>query len=210
MGTLAMDNAPQHDYAKKVLRGQVDAVDPALLAQVPFFNQIEYGPLPKHRLPNFPIQIPYFHGDAIVHTNGVCHADKHAASQMRSQIRTIYYGDLWVDPRYQLELGLSPVGLVNPDVQSDKQQAMFNNPYTLVLDPDSAVLEVAWMLEGVLVFNAILAMASASVLHRQLTLAMSAEDAFTAWTALDIGTMMARQPLPLDPHGGYRGVPIAY
>ena len=64
---------------------------------------------------------------------------------MRSQIRTLYYGCHWADHRYQLEIGLPPVGLVNPDVQSDKQQAMFHNPYTLVIDPDSAVLEVPWM-----------------------------------------------------------------
>ena len=128
---------------------------------------------------------------------------------MRSHIRTLYYGDLWVGPRSQLELGLSPVGLVNPDIQSDKQQAMFNNPYTLVIDPDSAVLEVPWMLEGTLVVNAILGMASASVLHRQLTLAKRAEYAFTAWTALGIGTMLARLTPPLDPHGDYRGVPTA-
>ena len=173
-------------------------------------RKITFGPLPLHSLPNFPIQIPYFHGEAIVHTNGVCHADKNASGQMRSHIRPIFFGDAWVDPRYQLELGLSAVGLVNPDIQSDKQQAMFNNPYTLVIDPDSAVLEVPWMLEGTLVVNVILGMASASVLHRQLTLAMRAEYAFTAWSALDIGTMMARQPPPLDPHGGCRGVPIAY
>ena len=87
---------------------------------------------------------------------------------------------------------------------------MFNNPYTLVIDPVSAVLEAHWALEGTLVIKVILGMASASVLHRKLTLAMRAEYAFTAWVALDIGTMMARQPPPLDPHGDYRGVPVSY
>ena len=62
------------------------------------------------------------------------HANKNSAGQAVSFIRTIHYGDYWVDYMMTREFGMPPAVLARDSPMSDRFQAIFSNPYFLIQD----------------------------------------------------------------------------
>lgn len=59
---------------------------------------------------------------------------KNCGGQLTSFIRTLYYGSYWADQTMSRQYGLPPAILGRESPQSDKAQAIFHNPFYLVMD----------------------------------------------------------------------------
>jgi hypothetical protein len=193
--SIAFDNHKSHELIKRVLLGQTDGIDPYLLARTPFFGEIVHSSLPDHGLPRFPFRKAAFRGDFIWAVNGVCHLQKNIVCQMRSALRTIYFGNLWLDLSAARDLGLPPAAYSGHDQMSDEQAACCLNPYVLVEDTTTNArdVQIPWSLRGLLVVNVVSALASSAVLHRELAVISRCENAITAFICLDLGSMLAEQ-----------------
>ena len=78
-----------------------------------------FAPFPSHR-PKWrcTLFIPF--------PSGVAHVQKNTAEQLRSVLRTCYFGQLFHDASAALELGLWPAAFIGHDTMSDKQAALMS------------------------------------------------------------------------------------
>lgn len=60
------------------------------------------------------------------------HAQKNSGSQCQSFLRTLWYGDVWVDLCQARSVGLPPAAFGREDGQSDSLQALLSCPYFYV------------------------------------------------------------------------------
>ena len=59
--------------------------------------------------------------------NGAAHIQKNLVSNLRSPVRTVQWGNLWVDLSPLLDMGLPPASFVGYDTMSDSEAAVLLN-----------------------------------------------------------------------------------
>ena len=108
-------------------------------------------------------------------------------------LRTIHYGDFWVDMTQACENGLPPASYSRQEAQSDYLNALYFNPWFLVKQPDGLMseLQVSWSLRGALLHNVVVAMNLAPALHKDLSLRQRCELAACGFVCCDLFRMLA-------------------
>lgn len=69
---LTFDAAHVHNYIKESLFGVFSKCSPDMLAEIPWFNQLEYKELPPHVLPRLPLRLCYHSGETVLCLPGSC------------------------------------------------------------------------------------------------------------------------------------------
>lgn len=69
------------------------------------------------------------------------HANKNSGAQILSYIRTVFYGDFWVDVTGSRTYGLPPAVLARESPMSDKAQALLSNPWFLISNAESCLYD---------------------------------------------------------------------
>ena len=106
-------------------------------------------------------------GEAIFGLNGPKHIVKNVVGNLRSAARAVYFGRFWADFSAALDLKLPPDPFQGYDPQSDKEAALFLNPYFLITELCSSVsdVRVPWSLTGAMLIDLLLTLATTAVLH---------------------------------------------
>ncbi len=118
------DGHGSHEMVKRKMLGQqTDDIPMFLEEQIPFFSGIVYRDLPEVAFP-LPFRAAAYDGDEIFWFPGPQHLAKNLTEQLRSVLRTIYYGNKFVDFSGCLECGLPPTSYIGCDTMSDWQSAM--------------------------------------------------------------------------------------
>ena len=74
------------------------------------------------------------------------HGSKNASGQVCSMLRTVHYGELWVDLTASRANGCPPAALSRSNPMSDRLNSLLNNPYFLVKEVESwCVQGLDWM-----------------------------------------------------------------
>ncbi|CAJ1436028.1 unnamed protein product [Effrenium voratum] len=191
VGFVFFDNASKHQWCKSLLLGKPVPIDDPDLQSLKFWPRIQYIPLPRHEVPGLDYKAAFVGGHFVIPFAGVAHAQKNAAGQMRSALRTIYVGRYWVDTSACLQFGCPPAAWTGEDLQSDAQAACLMSPVFMVEDMDQPVPH--WATMGALAFSTALAMPFAAILHTGLTVAERAELAACGHVFIDLMMMVARQ-----------------
>ena len=195
--SVVLDNHASHALVKAALLGQFAAP-----SEIPFFGSLEYQSLPHNCLSNFDYKIPVYDDECIFFLNGPSHVQKNYVGAARSSCRTLYFGQYWCDMCTAQGEGLSPGAFAGFDKQSDREAAMFLNPFHLVhLDDEasldfgnlSADINIPWSLRGSLLFNLTGALLQASVMHRDMNNETRLECAMTSHVILDLAQYLAHQ-----------------
>ena len=120
---IMCDGHGSHDMLRKACLGfRLDL--PRQLEEItPFFSQLQVHDLPKVC---FPIGSRYvsFEGDSIHWFAGPQHLAKNLCEQVRGVLRTVHYGNKFVDFSGGMDLGLWPAAFVGHDTMSDWQAAL--------------------------------------------------------------------------------------
>lgn len=69
---LTFDAHQSHTFFRQLLFGQECAVAAEILEDLQFFSRVKYEPLPKHALPNLPVRICLYEGQAMWPVPGSC------------------------------------------------------------------------------------------------------------------------------------------
>ena len=104
-------------------------------AQAPCFKDVTYEVLPPHALPRLPLKILKYHGGSVWCLQGPCHASKNAAGQLTSLLRTIYFGQYFVDHSGSRQFGTPPVVFRRGEPMSDSMNAALFNPLYVISSP---------------------------------------------------------------------------
>ena len=113
------DGHGSHEQVKRKMLGQgTDDIPVFLEEQIPFFSDLVYRDLPEVPFP-LPFRATSYRGDAIFWFPGPQHLAKNLSEQLRSVLRTIYYGNKFSDFS-----ALPPSAYSGYDTMSDSQSAL--------------------------------------------------------------------------------------
>lgn len=122
---LICDSHGSHDWIRTILLGQSCPLPPELLELVPFFAELVTEDLPAVGAP-FPFRAVKFQGQYVGYIPGVCHIQKNFAEQGRSSLRTMFYGNKFLDCSATLTTGMFHPAYVGHDSMSDYQAAIWS------------------------------------------------------------------------------------
>ena len=123
MRHILCDGHGSHKWIVNWLLGLETPLSEELRQQVGFFKDLKFLDLPVCCLP-IGIRIAYYGNESVHVFNGIAHCQKNVASQLRSPLRTVHFGELWSDHSACLEMGLFPASFIGSDEMSDKQAAL--------------------------------------------------------------------------------------
>ena len=123
------------------------------------------------------------------------HSSKNMCGQITSPARTLYLGAFWVDLAGALVQGLPPTAYSRKDAQSDCLAAMCHNPFyytaAAAATDDVSQLKVSWPCRGALLFSLCVALASAPLTHKSMTMRDRAESAVKGLVLWDVFPLLS-------------------
>lgn len=111
---IVADAAGAHKWVSQWLLGLAVPLSDEMRQHVPFFRDLHFKDLPICCMP-VGVRVAYHGSESIHFWSGVAHSQKNIASQLRSPLRTIHWGDLWSDHSGSLIMGLFPSAYIGTD-----------------------------------------------------------------------------------------------